>query len=168
MHSPTLLAAQIIKPPPDFTEVYAIPLACLGVIGIGVAVGVVCFFFEVDIAGPPAGLCIGLILAGLVFGAGSLPGAADKDKSRVDEAAMVDLIEETYRITAVDINAEDTPSAEGLCQPVTLDSPEFEGISDGQKVTFRIGVPDCDTPDPEIVITETTGRAVDANDLRRK
>ena len=95
-------------------------------------------------------------------------------REKVDVDATTSLIEAEYDITAVEQADNDSDSwstgglsVESLCQPVSLNSPEFEGIADGQKVTFRVGVPECDNPNPEIVITETTGHAIDVDELRR-
>lgn len=167
MNAPTLLAAQIIKPPPDFIEVYAVPLACLGVAAVGVVMGMVCLFVGVGDPVPPGILCVALIGGGFLFGAGSLVDTVGKDGPRVDESATADLIEKAYSLTGVQASASDDLTVEGLCQPVSLNSPEFVGIADGQKVTFRVGVPDCKSPDPQIVITETTARTIDVDELRR-
>lgn len=166
MSAPTLGAAQIIKPPPGFIELYSIPLACLGFVVIGVVALVVGILLEADpvTLGP---LCIVFIAGGALFGAGSLAETVNTDRPRVDDAATAGLIEKAYSLTGVQASASDDLTVEGLCQPVSLNSPEFVGIADGQKVTFRVGVPDCETPDPQIVITETTGHAIDVDELKK-
>lgn len=166
MNAPTLQAAQIINPPPEFTEAYFAPLACAGLAVAAIAVFIVWMVFGSE-SGPPLIPFVVMICIPLMVGAATLQDAADSDGPSVDVEATAKLIEKTYRITAVEIDDDDAPSVEGLCQPVSLGSPEFVGVSDGQKVTFRVGVPDCDTPDPELVITETTGRAIDVDDLSR-
>lgn len=165
MQSPTILATQIITPEQghggSFTAAvicFAVAAVCLVAALLGIA------FWDLE---PPFVVVLAMgTVAGPLLGGASL---ADATKGpQVNVAAAVNLIEENYDLTAVKATGNDAPSAERLCQPVSLDSPEFAGIADGQKVTFRMGVPDCDSPDPEIVITETTGHAIDLDELRRK
>lgn len=104
-------------------------------------------------------------MACLIIGVAGGVFAINADGPTVNEPAVAAAVERSYKLTAVKA-AEEDPDPESLCQPVSLDSPEFEGIAEGQKVTFRVGIEDCEAPDPEIVITETTGRSVDVADLR--
>lgn len=165
MHSPILMATQLTTPPQEHGAnaiapivYFSLAAVCLVVFALGL--------LKLDMPTLPLGVLLagGIGLSGL--GIASAPDAEETDKPHVDVSATVDLVEETYDLTAVEASESDDPTVEGLCQSVSLDSPEFVGIADGQKVTFRVGVPDCDSPDPEIVITETTGRAIAVDELR--
>src|SRR5699024_5817410 len=63
------------------------------------------------------------------------------------------------------------PHTDVLCEPTNTNSPEYTGITgDGQQISFRVGVPDCraENPDVQLVVTQTPGIPLTADQLRKK
>lgn len=56
-----------------------------------------------------------------------------------------------------------------LCTEVSPDSPELTGVTKGQQISFKVGVPDCraERPSAQIIITKTPGQAISARDLEK-
>lgn len=176
MNATPLSAAQIVSTPGNTDFVDAASLACFGaaILGILFLASCGCVEHRKTRSGKPELSWLPYIFGLILLSAGLIGAlvlgvvAMIVGSARVDLDATTSLIEDTYDITAVE-PAKDNRVGEGnLCKPVSLDSPEFVGIADGQKITFRIGVPDCETPAPQIVITETTGHAIDVDDLKKE
>lgn len=55
-----------------------------------------------------------------------------------------------------------------LCSPISPDSYELTGVTNGQEIKFRIGFDDCRKPDPQIIITSTPDQAMTPSDLERR
>lgn len=175
MNAAPLYAAQIISPPGNTDFVDAACIACCGAALLAILFLVVCGLVEHrrTQAGKPEFSLLPYIFGSVLLGAGLIGTlvlgvvSVVVGSVRVDLDATTSLIEDTYDITAVETARDSKVGEDSLCKPVSLDSPEFVGIADGQKVTFRVGVPDCETPDPQIVITETTGHAIDVDELKK-
>lgn len=108
--------------------------------------------------------CIGLLLVAEE----SEGGGRELDASSVNEA-----ISEQYRITSIEPAAEeneDEPTAAQLCEPVSTKSAEYIGVADGQQIRFKAGSTNCtsDNPDITIIVTDTPGAALSADDLRKR
>lgn len=113
----------------------------------------------------------GMALA--LVGGGALFAEYVQAGKKVDEPSVAQHITKKYRISSPapldgllgDLFAKTDPDE--LCEPVSTDSPEYSGVASGAEIRFRVGIPDCRAPDPEIIITKTTGRTIDLDELRR-
>lgn len=88
----------------------------------------------------------------------------------LDDDRVETVISERYRITSVEAAAEsDGPTAAQLCKAVSTKSPEYIGIADGQQIRFKAGSTNCESDDPDItiIVTDTPGAALSADDLRK-
>lgn len=91
------------------------------------------------------------------------------DGKELDASSVNDAISEQYRITSIE-PAADEPTAAQLCEPVSTKSAEYIGVADGQQIRFKVGSPNCtgDNPDITIIVTDTPGAALSADDLRKR
>lgn len=114
-------------------------------------------------------------LAGVAFGgigAGVVVGESESDGKELNADRVTEVIGEQYRITSIEAVAdddEDEPTAAQLCEPVSPKSPEYIGVADGQQIRFKAGSTNCtsNTPNITIIVTETPGAALNADDLRK-
>lgn len=113
-----------------------------------------CLFF-----GTPL-ICCGLI-------------GADNGGMAVDDSRVEAAISERYRITSVEAvidEGERGPTGAQLCEAVSTKSPEYIGVAEGQQIRFKAGSTNCtsDNPDITIIVTDTPGAALSADDLRER
>lgn len=149
------------------------PVAIIGfgslLIGVVISVFVFVAVMRGDMNGPVlmvAGVivaflgCIGLVL---------VAEASEDGGKELDASSVNDAISEQYRITSIE-PAADEPTAVQLCEPVSTKSAEYIGVADGQQIRFKVGSPNCtgDNPDITIIVTDTPGAALSADDLRKR
>lgn len=116
-----------------------------------------------------------LMVSGVIVAACSsiglvLVAEAREDGGReLDASSVNDAISEQYRITSIE-PAADEPTAAQMCEPVSTKSAEYIGVADGQQIRFKAGSTNCtsDNPDITIIVTDTPGAALSADDLRKR
>lgn len=102
----------------------------------------------------PLLLCMGPVL-----------GFAVARPPAVNTAAVSAEIEAAYDISSVrPVSGAGDPGR--LCEPVSLDSPKFDGVVNSKKISFHAGIPDCENPEPEIIIIDPAGQELDVEGLR--
>jgi len=101
-----------------------------------------------------------------------------RDERVVDHEVLAELITERYELDAVSpadplgeypSNRETSAQVTALCAPLSTESLEMKGITGGQQITFKVAVADCKAEKPvaEIVVTDTPGQPISAEDLER-
>lgn len=112
-------------------------------------------------------------LAGVAFGgigAVVVVGESESDGKELNADRVNEVIEAQYRITSSEAAAEgDGPPAAQFCEAVSTKSPEYIGIVEGQQIRFKAGSTNCESEDPDIaiIVTDTPGAALSADDLRK-
>lgn len=127
-----------------------------------------------------AGIIAATGLVATVVGCATVVVHADRTVPETHYDALAAALEDTYDLEAIEFSdskgthvfstGERVPYSEDLCEPVSTNSPEYTGITDGQQISFKVGVPDCraETPDVQIVVTKTPGIPLTADDLRKR
>lgn len=100
------------------------------------------------------------------FGMYQVASHEGSDTREIDEDALIAAIEDRYTIETIR-GIEGIDDVGGLCSPVSPDSPELTGVTDGQQISFKVGTPHCQEPVARIIVTETPGQAITADQLEQ-
>lgn len=120
----------------------------------------------------------------LIFAAfvafGFLLGPTGLTENTAKQDAVADEVKDQYTLIDVVPDDSNTPtwgraqtdiSARDLCGSVSEDSPVFRGRVERIRtdITFRVGVPDCNDPNPsvEIKVLDSGGSGVTSDSLRK-
>lgn len=144
-------------------------LVLAGLINVVVVASVAAEAEEISAGGLLVGGVFGLVL--MIFGISSVMDATKGEPFRVEalnEKRVTEAISDHYRITSIE-DDEGRVTKESLCKPVSSESPEYTGVAKGQQIRFKAGSTNCesDNPDIRIIVTDTPGSTLDAENLRR-
>lgn len=127
-----------------------------------------------------AGVLAAAFIAAL-FGGMYMLEHREHDETETHYDTLVAGIEDAYELEAIEYtdpegkpvlgSGERVPDTDVLCQSVSTNSPQYTGITtDGQQVSFKVGVPDCraENPDIQLVVTDTPGIPLTADQLRKE
>lgn len=120
-----------------------------------------------------------MIVLGILGVAGSVfifMSNTAKDNRSIDMDRLEATISDRYELDQITMiedpsdSTEEAQAVKALCAPVSPESPELVGVSNGRQITFKVGVTDCEKPNPvaEIVVTGTPGLTITATDLEKE
>lgn len=162
MSSTPLLAGPLVTTVPFTTEWqwWAIGIA-------GLTIASLLATFTIATTSTRTVAIVGITMAlGSTFLIGS---AYVKSGTHVNEKLVAEGITESYIITSPKpregLIVKTDPDK--LCQPVSTDSPEYTGIVRGQEITFKVGITDCTENKPEIIVVDTPGQPISANQIEK-
>lgn len=113
------------------------------------------------------------ISLGMIFGGSGLVGTnRGHDYRTVDMENLATVVSDRYEIDQITLSegsGDPADAAKTLCGPVSPDSPELIGVSEGRQITFKAGVQNCEEEDAvaEIIVTDTPGLDITAEDLEK-
>ena len=112
-------------------------------------------------------VAVGLLVGGITMLADATKGEPFRVEA-LNEKRVTEVISDHYRITSIE-DYEGLVTKESLCKPVSSESPEYTGVAKGQQIRFKAGSTNCesDNPDIRIIVTDTPGSTLDAENLRR-
>lgn len=132
------------------------------------------------VQGVSGGAALAVAFLAMIIGGLNILEHKESDDTNTHYDVLITAIEDTYDLEAIEYTDPDgtpvlgtderVPDTDALCQPANTNSPQYTGITDGQQVSFKVGVPDCraENPDIQIVVTKTPGTPLTADQLRKE